>query len=232
MAAETVEQVIHVRGEELLLFMIRRQPIGLMNASDQSCTSWTVWASHDFPDTEVRYDDDLGGVRWEGGHLRPSSSTRRSADAGVVRVARCLAGFYEWLKRPLSRRAQENDKLLIQILLISALARRRYDRLRNIGNHAPIAAGDSILRVSWLFCIGPNLRFLRHETLRIREAVRKFDWMERNPMNFPHSSLMRGFRSVSQRALRELNKHCIELDSTRGEIHAEEALGGNRRCTA
>jgi GNAT superfamily N-acetyltransferase len=38
-----------------------------------------VWASHDFPDTEVRYDDDLGGVRWEGGHLRPSSSTRRSS---------------------------------------------------------------------------------------------------------------------------------------------------------
>jgi hypothetical protein len=34
------------------------------------------WPSPDFHDTEVRWDDDLGGVRWEGVYLRGSSSRR------------------------------------------------------------------------------------------------------------------------------------------------------------
>src|ERR1700742_4932898 len=43
------------------------------------------WASPEIPDTEVRCDDDLGGVRWEGGVSLGSSSPRRlswSAFAG------------------------------------------------------------------------------------------------------------------------------------------------------
>jgi hypothetical protein len=35
------------------------------------------WASPDIPDTEVKWDDDLGGVRWEGDISRQSSSTSR-----------------------------------------------------------------------------------------------------------------------------------------------------------
>ena len=42
-----------------------------------------LWTSPDIPDTEVRWDDDVGGVRWEGG---VSSSLRRSpARAGKLR---------------------------------------------------------------------------------------------------------------------------------------------------
>ncbi len=40
------------------------------------------WDSPASADTEVRYDDDLGGVRWEGVYLRRSSSTRQSSWCG------------------------------------------------------------------------------------------------------------------------------------------------------
>ncbi len=39
----------------------------------------TVWNSPDLPDTEVRCDDDLGGIGWEGGRLLGSSSLRQSS---------------------------------------------------------------------------------------------------------------------------------------------------------
>jgi hypothetical protein len=38
-----------------------------------------MWNSPDLPDTEIRCDDDLGGIGWEGGRLLGSSSLRRSS---------------------------------------------------------------------------------------------------------------------------------------------------------
>ncbi|MBM4220227.1 MAG: hypothetical protein FJ171_11530 [Gammaproteobacteria bacterium] len=38
-----------------------------------------AWVCPGFPDTEIRWEDDLGGVRWADGDSRPSSSSRRSS---------------------------------------------------------------------------------------------------------------------------------------------------------
>jgi transposase-like protein len=38
-----------------------------------------AWPCPGFPDTTVRWDDGTGGGRWQGEHLRASSSSRRSS---------------------------------------------------------------------------------------------------------------------------------------------------------
>ena len=38
-----------------------------------------LWVCPGFPDTEIRWEDDLGGVRWADGDSRQSSSSRRSS---------------------------------------------------------------------------------------------------------------------------------------------------------